>query len=87
MSRKQKLLDRLASHPKDFEWDELSTLLSHLGFKKQPGAGSGAMFFHPDRATHVIRLHRPHNRNPPTLLACYVRQVHEQLLQWGYYDD
>ena len=34
MSRKEKLLERLKQRPKDFTWDELTTLLRQLGYRQ-----------------------------------------------------
>lgn len=84
MSKLQKRLDRLNSCPRDYEWDELCVLLKGFGFKKVPGAGSGYSFTHPDNAAHVICLHKPHGRNPPTMLEVYVRRVRDRLKEWGY---
>jgi hypothetical protein len=87
LAKSRKLLLRLSTHPKDFTWDELATLMKHLGFEKREGAGSGASFHCLRDPSRVIHLHKPHNRNPPTLLVVYVRAVHARLQDWGYYDD
>jgi len=87
LAKSRKLLLRLSTHPRDFTWDELSTLLRQLGFEKHAGAGSGASFHSSTDPSRVIHLHKPHNRNPPTLLVVYVRAVHARLQDWGYYDD
>jgi len=40
MAKKDKLLARLFSKPKDFEWSELKALLKGLGFEEVGGTGS-----------------------------------------------
>lgn len=45
MSKKEKLIMRLLLKPKDFTFDEMSTLLSFFGYElKQGGTGSGVKF-------------------------------------------
>lgn len=83
-SRLDKQLDRLAALPKDYEWRELQTLLRGLGFNELPGNGSRYAFRHSQHPECVIRLHKPHNRNPPTINIVYVRQVVERLKEWGH---
>jgi hypothetical protein len=42
MSRKDKLIQKLLSKPKDFTFDEMAALLSYFGYDlKQSGTGSG----------------------------------------------
>ena len=65
MSRKQKLIDRLYSRPKDFTYDEARTLLGLCGFTedtKGHTSGSRIMFINKilDRN---FRLHKPHPNN------------------------
>ncbi len=64
MSIKDKLLTRLLSKPKDFTWEELETLLSHLGYhEKDKGntGGSRRKFVNADN--DIINLHKPHPHN------------------------
>jgi len=64
MSRKAKLISRLQQRPKDFTWDELTSLLKHLGYrevKKGRTGGSRRRFVHPSAA--IIALHKPHPQN------------------------
>lgn len=84
MSKLQKRLERLASLPKDYTWDEFCALMAALGFDQLSGAGSAYSFAHPERDTHVIHLHKPHGRNPPTMLTVYVKRVRDRLVDWGY---
>ena len=64
MSRKEKLISRLQQRPKDFTWDELTSLLKHLGYrevKKGKTGGSRRRFVHSSAA--IITLHKPHPQN------------------------
>lgn len=61
MSRKEKLISRLQSRPKDFTWDELQRLLEGLGYemvRQGKTSGSRRRFIHSTAAT--IALHKPH---------------------------
>ncbi len=64
MSKKEKLLLRLQQRPKDFTWDELTTLLKNLGYKPWKTGktgGSRRRFIHP--TAPPISLHKPHPQN------------------------
>jgi len=86
-ARLKKQLDRLVCHPKDLRWEELRAPLLALGFKEQQGDGSAVRFRHGISQNHVIRLHKPHGRNPPTVLVVYVREVVRCLREWGYINE
>lgn len=78
MSKKEKLIARLLSRPKDFTYDEARTLLCALGFEeKQKGKTSGSRVeYIKDKDT--ILLHKPH---PSGVLKPYqVKQISEILL-------
>jgi hypothetical protein len=62
MSKEEKLISRLLSLPKDFTFDELSTLLRRLGFDvSNKGATSGSrVAFINKKTKDVIRVHKPH---------------------------
>ena len=62
MAKKDKLLARLFSKPKDFEWSELKALLKGLGFEEVGGTGSRVKI-HDPRSGGIINLHRPHPGN------------------------
>jgi predicted RNA binding protein YcfA (HicA-like mRNA interferase family) len=85
MSKHEKLLSRLARIPADFEWDELVSLLSRLGFEMTQGAGSRVRFSDPNNPARVIHLHEPHGRSPKTVLRSYLRNLVNQLREWGFY--
>ncbi len=64
MSRKEKLLTRLLSKPKDFTFEELITLLGFFSYKQAnlgKTGGSRVAFTNVDG--DYIRLHKPHPRN------------------------
>jgi len=64
MSKKEKLIKRLLSRPKDFNVDEAETLIGLLGgYKSNRGKTSGsAISFIMSDGTQ-IELHRPHPGN------------------------
>lgn len=68
MSRKDKLLERLESQPKDFTWAEAKTLMGKCGFKLLKGKGSRRKFYNEDKAL-LISLHEPH---PNNILKAYI---------------
>lgn len=62
MSKKEKLIRRLLTVPKDFTFDELVTLMKHLGFKiSTKGKTSGSRIgFWSAEYKHIHKLHKPH---------------------------
>lgn len=73
MSKREKLLKRLASRPKDFTWAELVSLMTSLDFEMERASGSGRKFVHPV-AESVLYIHEPH---PAKVLKSY--QVHDAI--------
>ena len=65
MSRKQKLIDRLYSRPKDFTYAEARTLLGLFGFTEDTkGRTSGSrVIFICKALDRNFRLHKPHPSN------------------------
>ncbi len=86
-ARLEKQLEKLACYPKDLRWAELKAPLLALGFEEQQGDGAAVRFRHGQNRSHVIRLHKPHGRNPPTVLVVYVREVVRCLREWGYMNE
>ncbi|MFA5205978.1 MAG: type II toxin-antitoxin system HicA family toxin [Lentisphaeria bacterium] len=81
MSRKDKLLDRLFSLPKDFTWEELTAVMNHCGYTLCSGGGSRRKFHHAQNGWLVI-LHEPH---PGRILKAYqLREVAGHLKQNGF---
>jgi hypothetical protein len=59
MTRKDKLIKRLLSKPKDFTWNELTSLLARLGFEEiKTGKTSGSRRRFINANAMVITLHR-----------------------------
>jgi HicA toxin of bacterial toxin-antitoxin, len=79
MSRGEKLIKRLLSKPKDFTYNELKALLSHLGYiESQSGKTSGSrVAFVNEKDKHIIRLHKPHPNNE--LKQYQIEQIIEEL--------
>ena len=65
MSKKEKLLKRFLTKPKDFTYDELKTVLSYFGymeFNKGKTSGSRVMFYNSE-TTHMISIRKLHPGN------------------------
>jgi len=74
VSKKQKLLRRLTSKPKDFTWSELVSLMTALGFDMEKSSGSGRRFILEETGA-VLFIHEPH---PRKILKPY--QVHDAVV-------
>ncbi len=73
MSRKEKLIKRLRSLPKDFTYSELVTLLQQLGFEetnKGKTSGSRVKFYHSERKIQYL-AHKPHPESTIKAKALY----------------
>lgn len=81
MGKKEKLIARLKSNPKDFTFEEMQTLLIYLGFEmsnKGKTSGSQVKFI---KDNIPIILHKPHPRKE--LLEYQVKQILDVLEQEG----
>jgi len=81
MGKKEKLIARLKSVPKDFSFDEMRNLLELLGFEmsnKGKTSGSRVRFIH---GNVPIILHKPHPRKE--LLEYQLKTVLEVLEKEG----
>ena len=81
--RKEKLIARFRSRPKDFTFDEAVTLLSYFGYQlSNKGKTSGSRVEFVEKTTgHVIGFHKPH---PGNVLKPYVMdQISDQLESRG----
>ena len=77
MGKKEKLIERLKSNPKDFTFDEMQTALESLGFEmshKGKTGGSRVKFM---KGNIAISMHKPHPRKE--LLEYQIKQVMEIL--------
>ena len=83
MGKKEKLIAKLKSSPKDFTFYEAEALLSYLNYvrsNKGKTSGSRVMFTNQRHKTKIM-LHKPH---PGNELAGYqVKQLLEQLEEEG----
>jgi predicted RNA binding protein YcfA (HicA-like mRNA interferase family) len=78
MSKREKLLRRLLSKPKDFTFDEAVTLLRQLGYElDNKGKTSGSAVSFVSNQKHTITIHKPH---PGNILKSYqVKHIIEEL--------
>ena len=83
MGKKEKLIQKLLSEPKDFTFDEAVTLLGYFSYtqsNKGKTSGSRVAFSNPKSPVKSI-MHKPHPRN--VLLEYQVKQLIDQLRQEG----
>ena len=77
MSKKEKLITRLKSVPRDFTFDELKIALESLGFVlSNAGKTSGSIVEFSKGQTSVV-LHKPHQRKE--LLNYQIKKVLQAL--------
>ena len=83
MGKKDKLISRLKSKPRDFTFDEAETLLVYFGYRRSnKGRTSGSrVIFINDQTVSQIMLHKPHPRKE--LLSYQVQQLLDELEQEG----
>ena len=77
IGKKEKLLEKLKSNPKDFTFDEMKTLLEALGFEMSnqgKTSGSRVKFM---RGNIPLILHKPHPKKE--LLEYQIKQIVEVL--------
>ena len=64
MGKKEKLIERLKSKPKDFTFDEAETLLRYLSYSRSnKGKTSGSRVIFVSERHSAILLHKPHPGN------------------------
>ena len=83
MGKKEKLISRLKSNPKNFTFNEAETLLNYLSYyrtNKGKTSGSRVMFTSSEHSSKIL-LHKPHPCKE--LLEYQVRQLIEQLEEEG----
>lgn len=69
MSKKEKLVKRLLSRPKDFPFEEMKTLLAYLGYELRQESGGSGVKFSKENSNEVINFHKPH---PDGILKKYI---------------
>jgi hypothetical protein len=84
MSKEEKLKQKLLTLPKDFTFDELSTLLRRLGFDvSNKGATSGSRVAFINKETKdIIRVHKPHPQKEVNISA--LKEVRDILIEKNF---
>ncbi len=77
MSKKEKLIARLLSLPKDFTYDEMRTLLTFLGFEERSKGKTSGSRVEYAKESYTILLHKPHPNNQ--LKMYQIRQIVNEL--------
>lgn len=67
MSKQQKIVARLLSRPRDFEWRELKLVMVAFGYELKTTGGSGRKFIH-RKTRAALFMHEPH---PSRVLKAY----------------
>ena len=81
MTKAKKLISKLLSANTTFDWHDLVSLLSQLGYVKQERSGSRVRFYNGD-TQHIIHLHKSHPENH--IKGGALKDVKQQLKQEGY---
>lgn len=82
MGRKEKLIQRLKSKPKDFTFDDAESLLNYLDYiRSNKGKTSGSRVIFSNENHGDILLHKPHPQKE--LKAYQIKQLLEILEQEG----
>lgn len=80
MGKKEKLIQRLKSKPKDFTFDEAETLLGYLSYQRSnKGKTSGSRVIFTSETHCSILLHKPHPNNQ--LKNYQIQQLIDTLVQ------
>jgi len=69
MSKKEKLINRLRSKPRDFTFDEAESLLKSLGMKKSNKGKSSGSRVEYKLGNLKILMHKPHPNNELPMYA------------------
>ena len=82
MGKREKLIERFLRQPKDFTFEELSTLLGYYGYERSDkGRTSGSRVVFRHEEGYAIMLHKPH---PGNIVKSYaMKQVLTYLQEVG----
>jgi predicted RNA binding protein YcfA (HicA-like mRNA interferase family) len=82
MAQVDKIIERIKSKPtpRNIKWDDLVTVLKHLGYKVMTNSGSRIKFYKAEK-NNMINLHRPHPGNE--VKPCFIEYVREKLEEIG----
>lgn len=82
MTQKDKLIERLRSHPQDFTFAEAQTLLGYLGFRRtNKGKTSGSRVLFVKEGSEGMFIHIPHPQKE--LRAYQVKEILKRLEEEG----
>lgn len=85
MSKFEKAIERIKTYPKDFTYDEMKSLLEHLGFveyNKGKTSGSAVSFIRYDgNQARIFMFHKPHPGN--IVKVCYIKKLIKLLQETG----
>lgn len=82
MGRKEKLIRKLKSNPRDLTFEEAESLLAYLNFyRSDKGRTSGSRVIFASVEHGIILLHRPHPQKE--LLEYQIKQLREKLESEG----
>lgn len=87
MSRKENLVSRLKSRPRDFSIQELDTLMSLCNCEKRnrgKTSGSAIEYIH-TQTKHIYSIHQPHPGNE--IKICYIKRIISFLTEIGEIQD
>ncbi len=78
MSTIEKLIGQLLSRPTDMRFNQVETLLRHLGYELFEGRGSRVKFKN-EEMNSIISFHKPHGSN--SLKLYQIDQIIEKLTE------
>ena len=82
MGKKEKLLHRFLTKPRNFKYAELKRLLGYFGYREvKTGKTSGSRVAFISGKRHIIRLHKPHPK--PELKRYQLDLIEEELKRIG----
>ncbi|KJV07177.1 type II toxin-antitoxin system HicA family toxin [Methylocucumis oryzae] len=83
MAKHEKALAKLCLTPpsSDIKWNELKSVLEHLGYEEKRGSGSRRKFYHKEKNALII-CHQPHP-SPDVDKGC-IADVIEHLKTYGF---
>ena len=83
MGKAQKTLQKLSAKPlpSNIKWDELKSMLEHLGYEMLKNGGSRRKFFHKEKDA-LILCHQPHP-SPDVDKGC-IADICEHLKYHGF---
>ena len=81
MSKKDKLIERLKSKPKDFEFEEAKSLLELCGYSLSNTGKTSGSRINFIKNKKIFRMHKPHPRKE--LLVYQVKELIDELKQEG----